>query len=273
MDKLPKKNELGNLLKQWRGVRGRSQLAISVNTGISQRQISFIESGRSVPSRSTLMCIAQALQIPLRERNALLLAAGYAPLYSNAAWNSDEMKSVGKALERMIAQHEPYPAIVMDRYWNVLLTNDAAPRFFNCFIDMSARPSPRNMLHLMFDPKGMRPFIADWEALGKTLIQRVHSESVGHIVDQTTQGLVAELLAYPDVQSNWRAPERLSALPIIPMSFVKDGAMMNYFSLITTVGTPQTIAAQELRVECMYPADDETEVLHAKLLAPFSTRH
>ncbi|MBV9913226.1 MAG: helix-turn-helix transcriptional regulator, partial [Sinobacteraceae bacterium] len=94
MDKLPKNNELGDLLKQWRGVRGRSQLDISVDTGISQRQISFIESGRSVPSRSTLMGIAQALEIPLRERNALLLAAGYAPVSSGAAWNSDEMKSI-----------------------------------------------------------------------------------------------------------------------------------------------------------------------------------
>jgi len=273
MDKPPKKNELGDLLKQWRGVRGRSQLDISVDTGISQRQISFIESGRSVPSRSTLMGIAQALEIPLRERNALLLAAGYAPLYSGAAWNSDEMKSISKALERMIAQHEPYPAIVMDRYWNVLQTNDAAPRFFNGFIDMSAQPSPRNMLHLIFDPKGMRPFIAGWETLARSLIHRVRREAVGHIVDQKTKDLVTELLAYPDVQSEWRALDRPSALPMIPMSFVKDGAMMNYFSLVTTVGTPQTIAAQELRVECLYPADDETEALHAKLLAASSTRH
>ena len=113
---MSQKSALGDLLKQWRGLRGRSQLDVSVDTGISQRQISFIESGRSVPSRPTLIGIAQALEIPLRERNALLLAAGYAPLYSDAAWNSDEMKSVGKALERMIAQHEPYPAIVMDRY-------------------------------------------------------------------------------------------------------------------------------------------------------------
>jgi transcriptional regulator with XRE-family HTH domain len=156
MHKLPKTNELGSLLKQWRGARGRSQLDVSVDTGISQRQISFIESGRSVPSRATLMGIAQALDIPLRERNVLLLAAGYAPLYSDAAWNSDEMKTVGKALQRMLTQHEPYPAIVMDRYWNVLLTNEAAPRFFNCFIALSTRPTPRNMLHLMFDPAGMR---------------------------------------------------------------------------------------------------------------------
>jgi transcriptional regulator with XRE-family HTH domain len=273
MDKQPKNNELGDLLKRWRGVRGRSQLDISVDTGISQRQISFIESGRSVPTRATLVGIAQALEIPLRERNALLLAAGYAPLYSEAPWDSDEMKSVSKALERMIAQHEPYPAIVMDRYWNVLQTNDAAPRFFNCFIDMSERSAPRNMLHLMFDPKGMRPFIANWEALAKALIQRVHREAVGHIPDQKTKDLVTELLAYPDVRSDWTASEMRSALPMIPMSFVKDGAIMNYFSLVTTVGTPQTIAAQELRVECMYPADDVTEVSHAKLLAASSTRH
>jgi hypothetical protein len=138
---------------------------------------------------------------------------------------------------------------------------------------MSERPAPRNMLHLMFDPQGMRPFIAHWEALAKSLIQRVHREAVGHIVDQKTKDLVTDLLAYPDVQSDWRAPESLSTLPMIPMSFVKDGVMMNYFSLVTTVGTPQTIAAQELRVECMYPTDDETEALHGKLLAASSNRH
>jgi hypothetical protein len=177
-------------------------------------------------------------------------------------------------LQRMIAQHEPYPALVMDRYWNVLMTNDAAPRFFNCFIDMSARPSPRNMLHLMFDPLGMRPFIANWEALAKALIQRVYREALGHLADQRTKDLVADLLAYPDVQPGWRAaPDALSAMPMIPMSFVKDGATMHYFSLVTTVGAPQAIAAQELRVECMYPADDGTEILHAKLLAASSARH
>ena len=273
MDKPQKSSELGVLLKQWRGVRGRSQLDISLDTGISQRQISFIESGRSVPGRSTLMGIAQALEIPLRERNVLLLAAGYAPQYSDAAWNSGEMRSIVKALERMLAQHEPYPAIVMDRYWNVLLANDAAPRFFNCFIDMSQRPTPRNMLHLMFDPKGMRPFIANWEVLAKTLIQRVHREAVGHIVDQKAKDLVRDLLAYPDVRPEWKAPHTLGELPMIPMSFVKDGAVMSYFSLVTTVGAPQAIAAQELRVECMYPANDETEDLHARLLAASPAKH
>ena len=258
---------LGDLLKQWRGLRGRSQLDVSVDTGISQRQISFIESGRSVPSRSTLIGIAQVLQIPLRERNSLLLAAGYAPVYSDAAWNSDEMKIIGTALTRMMTQHEPYPALVMDRYWNVVLTNDAAPRFFNTFIDLSSRPVPRNLLRLMFDPQGMRPFIANWEALAKSLLQRVQREAVGHIVDQKTKDLLAQLLTYPNVQSDWKVPEAPSPLPMIPISFARDGAILNYFSLITTVGTPRTIAAQELRVECMYPADEQTEALHARLLA------
>jgi transcriptional regulator with XRE-family HTH domain len=266
-DLRPKSAELGKLLKQWRGVRGRSQLDIAADTGISQRQISFIEGGRSVPGRTTLLSIAQVLDVPLRERNVLLLAAGYAPLYSDAAWNSEEMKSVGKALERMLTQHEPYPAMVMDRYWNVLQTNAAAPRFFNCFIDLLARPAPRNILHLMFDPQGMRPFIANWETLAKSLIQRVHREAVGHSTDQKTKDLVAGLLAYPDVRLDWRAAEGPGSLPMIPMSFFKDGMTMNYFSLVTTVGTPQTIAAQELRVECMYPADEATEACHARLWA------
>ena len=244
-----------------------------MDTGISQRQISFIESGRSVPSRTTLINIAQALDIPLRERNVLLLAAGYAPLYSNAAWNSQEMKSINKALQRVLAQHDPYPAIVMDRYWNVLMTNGAAPRFFNCFIDMSARPSPRNMLHLIFDPQGMRPFIANWQSLARAMIQRVYRETVGHVVDEQTRDLVTSLLSYPDVKPDWRVPEKADDSPMIPMSFVRDGATMNYFSLLTTVGTPQTIAAQELRIECMYPADDATEALHAQLLAAPVTRH
>jgi transcriptional regulator with XRE-family HTH domain len=176
--KLPA-SELGALLRHWRDIRGRSQLDLSLDTGVSQRHISFIESGRSVPGRQTLLDIAQALDIPLRDRNTLLLAAGYAPIYSEGAWNAPEMQSVTKALGRILRQHEPFPAVVMDRYWNVLMANEAAPRFFNCFIDMAARQGPRNLLHLMFDPKGMRPFVANWEAVAKGLFQRVYRESVG----------------------------------------------------------------------------------------------
>jgi transcriptional regulator with XRE-family HTH domain len=264
--------ELGTLLRQWRSTRGRSQFDLSLDAGVSQRHVSFIESGRSAPSRQTLLNLAQALDVPLRERNALLLAAGYAPIYSEGAWNAEEMQSVTGALARMLKQHEPFPAVVMDRYWDVLLPNESAPRFFNCFIDLSARKSPRNMLHLMFDPDGMRPFIANWEEVARSLIQRVYRESVGRVVDEKTRELIDALLAYPDVKTGWTSPDMLNAgpatrsMPVIPISIVKDGATLNYFSMITTVGTPQTVAAEELRIESMFPADDATEALHLRML-------
>lgn len=115
--------ELGELLRYWRGARGKSQIELSLDTGVSQRHLSFIESGRSAPGRQTLMNIAQGLEVPFRDRNRLLLAAGFAPIYDEDAWNADEMKSVNAALERVLRQHEPFPAVVMDRYWNIAMTN------------------------------------------------------------------------------------------------------------------------------------------------------
>ena len=265
--------ELGNLLRYWRDVRGVSQLDLSLEAGVSQRQISFIESGRSVPGRQTILSLAQTLDVPLRERNALLLAAGYAPVYSEAPWNAQEMHSVIRALERVVRQHEPFPAIVMDRHWNVLMTNDAAPRFFSHFIDMASREGPRNMLHLIFDPQGMRPFVADWDNVSRSLLQRVYRESVGHVIDDDTTRLLDELLAYPDVPRDWKAhhaPATTPTMPVIPLGFVSEGVVLRYFSMVTSVGTPQTVAAQELRLECMFPADDATEARHQQLLAAHS---
>jgi transcriptional regulator with XRE-family HTH domain len=264
---------LGNLLRYWRDVRGVSQLDLSLEAGVSQRQISFIESGRSVPGRQTLLSLAHTLEVPLRERNALLLAAGYAPVYSEAPWNAQEMHNVTRALERIIRQHEPFPAIVMDRHWNVLMTNEAAPRFFNCFIDMASREGPRNMLHLMFDPQGMRPFVADWDTVSRSLLQRVYRESVGHVIDGDTRSLLDELLAYPDVPRDWKTfcpPSVEPTMPVIPLGFVSEGVVLRYFSMVTSVGAPQNVAAQELRLECMFPADDATEARHQQLLAAHS---
>jgi transcriptional regulator with XRE-family HTH domain len=164
-------NGLGVLLRHWRDLRGKSQFDLSLDTGVSQKQISFVESGWSVPSRQTLVVIAQALDIPLRDRNTLLLAGSYAPIYSESDWDSMEMKSVTDALKPILRQQEPFPAMVMDRYWNVLMMNECAPRFFNCFIDMTARAGPQNMLHLLFDPKGMCPLVANWEDVARSLFE------------------------------------------------------------------------------------------------------
>lgn len=115
------------------------------------------------------------------------------------------MKSVTDALKRILRQQEPFPAMVMDRYWNVLMMNECAPRFFNCFIDIAAREGPQNILHLLFDPKGMRPFVANWEDVARSLFERVYRESVGRVVDEKTKALVTALLAYPDVKTNGKS--------------------------------------------------------------------
>ncbi|MGJ4940763.1 helix-turn-helix domain-containing protein [Bradyrhizobium sp. HKCCYLS1011] len=257
----------GALLRHWRDLRGKSQLDLALDAGVSQKHISFVESGRSQPSRQMVVDLAEALEVPLRERNAILLAAGYAPHYSDAALDAPSLSRISKALQRMLKQNEPFPAVVMDRYWNVMLANDAAPLFFGCFINLAAWPAPRNLLHLTFDPSGLRPFVVDWRATSRMLLARVYREALGHVIDPGTRQLLEELGQYPDVDIRRRALDTDASSPMIPLTFTKDGVSLSYFSLITTVGTPLTITAQELRLECMIPADDETERIHAEFVA------
>ncbi len=247
------KPEPGGLLRYWRQQRGRSQLDLSLDAGVSQRHISFVESGRSMPSREFVLNLSRTLDIPLREQNVLLLASGYAPMYVESGWDAPEMTAVKRAIDRVLAQNEPHPAIVLDRYWNVLRTNKAAPRFFGSFVDLSARKSPRNLLELMFDPDGMRPFIEDWEQVASALLQRVRREAVGHLMDAKTIELLAGLNRYPGVKE--LSMPRKGLAPVLPVTFVQGGRRFSYFSMISTIGLPQDITAQEFRIECMFPAE------------------
>ena len=244
--------QLGELLRYWRQERGKSQLHLSLDTGISQRHLSFVESGRSAPSRDFLSIVSDALNIPLRQRNDLLLASGYAPLYREQNMDAEQMAVVTRAIDRMLQQHEPHPALVLDRYWNVIRTNQAAPRFFGSFINLEARRKPRNLLDLMFDPAGMRPFVEEWEKVAAGLLQRVRREALGQVVDAGLATLLERLRKYPDVVGLKASPAPQS--PVLPVTFRRGSERFSYFSLITTVGTPQCITAQELRVECMFPS-------------------
>jgi hypothetical protein len=177
------------------------------------------------------------------------------------------MRSINAAIDRMMRQHEPFPALLMDQHWTVLRTNRSAPEFFGRFIDLASREQPRNMLHLMFDPNGMRPFIANWDEVAASLLLRVRRESVGGVADAQTRALIAELLAYPDTaRAKPDVVASATLLPVIPMTFRKDGRLLSYFSMLTVVGTPQTANAQELRLESMFPANEETEAYHPILM-------
>jgi transcriptional regulator with XRE-family HTH domain len=246
-------SEVGALLRYWRRQRGRSQLDLALDADVSQRHISFVESGRSVASREMLLSLAKVLDVPLREQNVLLLASGYAPVHVESAWGSPEMAVVSGVIDIVLRQHEPHPSVVLDRYWNVLRTNEASPRFFGSFVDLSKRPKPRNLLDLMFDPEGMRPFVENWDEVAAGLLQRVQREAVGHVTDEKTVALLEHLGKYPGVAA-LGAPRRVQA-PVLPITFVRNGERLSYFSLISTIGMPQDITAQEFRIECMYPAE------------------
>jgi transcriptional regulator with XRE-family HTH domain len=249
---------VGELLQHWRRERRMSQLGLSAEAGVTARHVSFVESGRAAPSRGMVLRLARALDVPLRERNQMLLAAGYAPLYRETGLDAEAMTQVRGALDRLLTQHDPYPAVVMDRYWNVLLTNDAAAAMFSWLLDGQDPGDPANVVRLMFTR--LRPHVANWAQTGEALIQRVHREAVGGVADVQTTRLLDEVLALPDVPTAWRTPDfAATPLPILPVELAKDGVRVSYFSLVTTVGTPQDVTLQEIRVESFFPADEATE--------------
>jgi transcriptional regulator with XRE-family HTH domain len=258
---------VGGLLRTWRARRGKSQLALSLDAGVSQKHVSFVESGRSHASRQMLLDLAQALDMPLRERNVLLAAGGFAPVFTETPLDGTMMAMVTRALRRMLAQQEPFPALVLDRHWNVVMTNEAAPRFFSLFADLASRPLPRNLLHVVFDPTGLRPALENWDELAPALLARVRREAPGGVIDPGTQALLDALARYPKSAAATRPPPPAAVeLPMVPMAFRLGGQVLRYFSLVTTVGTPRAVSAQELRIECLFPADDATEVAHARLM-------
>lgn len=251
-----KRGAFGVLLKEWRRVRRKSQLALALEAAISPRHLSFVESGRSVPSRDMVRILAEALDVPLRERNALLVAAGYAPSWPERELDSAQLVQVRRALTRLLEQQEPYPAVVLDREWNVLETNRAAPRFFGRFIDLATQPQPPNLLRSMFNPSGLRPWVANWAEVAQTLVQRVFREAVAGVPDPRLLALLEELRAYPG--SPAPTPET-PELPFHPVVFRKGMLTCSFFSVVTTIGAPTDVTAQELRLEAFFPTDEATE--------------
>ncbi|HWM04099.1 MAG TPA: helix-turn-helix transcriptional regulator [Actinophytocola sp.] len=247
---------VGQLLRYWRQVRRMSQLALATEARVTPRHVSFVESGRSSPSRDMVLNLASTLDLPLRDRNQLLLAAGYAPVYQDTDLDRPAMAAVATAVDRMLRQHEPYPAVVLSRHWDVLRTNDAAAALFAW---LGPFAGPANVVRLMFDPRGLRPHVANWPDVAHALIQRVHREAVGGVRDPRTQALLEEALAAPGVPARWHGPDLTAdLLPVIPVEFGRGGRTLRYFSMVTTVGTPQDIAAQEIRLESFFPTDDAT---------------
>jgi transcriptional regulator with XRE-family HTH domain len=267
------RSSVGALLQGWRKMRHLSQLALAMQAEISPRHLCFLETGRARPSREMVLLLASALDVPLRDRNVLLLAAGFAPVYPESAVNAPELAAVRGALDAILRQQEPFPAVVMNRSWDVLHSNAAAQRFFGYLLDGRQPAAPANVLRMMFGLDALRPHVANWEAVAAALVSRVHREAVGGIPDAATQKLLAELLAGPGVPKSLCAVDPAApVLPVVPVCFRKRDRAFNFFSTVTTLGTPQDVTVQELRIECFFPADDATRQAAHDLAAGSGTQ-
>ncbi len=249
---------LGRLLREWRLSRRLSQLDLALDANISARHLSCVETGKAQASRELVLRLADALDVPLRERNALLVAAGFAPRYPESTLATPALAQVRRAIEAILAQQEPYPAFLLNRHWDVLAANAAAVRV-NRFVLGGRDSRHTNMLRQFFDPHDLRAAVANWEEVAGGLIHHLHSLVAAAPGDETARALLAEVLAYPGVPSRWRRRDADGgATPLLTTVLRRDGTELHFFSTITTFGTPRDVTIEELHIECCFPVDETT---------------
>jgi transcriptional regulator with XRE-family HTH domain len=257
---------LGALLREWRTARRLSQLDLALDANVSARHLSCVETGKSQASREMVERLAEALDMPLRERNALLVAAGFAPRYPESALATPALAQVRHAIDAMLAQQEPYPAFLLNRHWDVLAANPAAARC-NRFV-LGRDSAHDNMLRMLFDPDDLRPAVANWEDVAGSLIHHLHSEVAAAPSDARARALLEEMLAYPGVPARWRRREPASSpLPLLTTRLRRGTQELHFFSTITTFGTPRDVTLAELHIESCFPADEATAMLCRELAA------
>ena len=258
-------HRFADLLKGWRQKRRLSQLELGLDAGVSQRHVSFLESGRAQPSRSMILQLCETLAVPLRERNDLLLAAGFAPQFAARPLSDPVMTQVMSALRLMLKNHEPYPALAVDRAWNIRLANESFERMTGLLGgDLWARigGTSRNLMRLFFHPQGIRPIVKNWTDIAPLLWQRAQKEADA-VGGAEMKAVLAELAPFQEPSLAWASGDS-ALLPVLPLVMEHAGMTLSLFTVIATFGTAQDVTADELRIESLFPADAATEqIFHA----------
>jgi len=246
---------VGDLLREWRQRRRMSQLDLSLEADISTKHLSFLETGRSQPSRDMVLLLAEQLEIPLRERNVLLVAAGYAPIFAERRLEDPALQAARKAVDLVLAGHEPYPALAVDRHWTLIAANGAVGRLIGG-ADASLLQPPVNVLRLSLHPKGLAPRIANLPEWRAHLLARLRRQ-IEVSADPVLTELLRELGAYPAPGAARSRPanEREYAGVLVPLQFITDQGILSFFSTTTVFGTPLDITLSELALESFFPAD------------------
>ena len=253
-----KKNEsVGEMLRFWRQLNRKSQMDLAMDIDISSKHLSFVETGKSKPSRNLALKIAHSLKLPLRHRNALLIAAGYAPEFEEVPFDGQKMKIVREALHRMIERHEPYPAFVVNAGYKILMTNSGYDQIVKFYAGENALKRYDNAIRILFSEDGLRPYVKDWPVIEHFLLARLWEELV------STQN--AELIAlYKDISQMKTSEDPIdfqtdNNLPIMSLTLEKDSMRASFLTTISTLGTPLDLTTQELRIESLFPANEETK--------------
>lgn len=257
---------IGALIREWRMRRRMSQLDLAGEAAISQRHLSFIESGRAQPSREMILHLSERLSVPLRQRNRLLLAAGFAPSYTERPLEHPSLAPALAAVERVLKGHEPNPALAVDRHWNLVASNAQLTPFLEGVAEPSLLQPPVNVLRLSLHPKGIAPRIvnlAEWRA---HLLARLRGliEATG---DPDLEELEAELLTYPSGVTRTRVVHDEATAIVHPLRIRMNDAVLSFISTITVFGTPLDVTLSELAIESFFPADEETRFALQRMAA------
>ncbi|MFY1594094.1 helix-turn-helix domain-containing protein [Micromonospora sp. WMMD737] len=244
---------VGELLRQWRQRRGLSQLHLAIAADVSARHVSLVETGKSRPSADMILRLADQLHVPLRDRNRLLLAAGFAPRYAERPLDGTALSAALEAVRRVLQAHEPYPALVFDRRWNIVMTNRGVDPFFAQVAPDLLRP-PVNLVRLGLDPRGLAPLVVNLADVRAVFRNRI-SRQLATAPDAELTALYDELLnPLPEEPTG----QRVDGDVVIPMILQIGGRELRLFSTITTFGTPMDITIDEIAIESYYPADPES---------------
>lgn len=253
---------IGSMLKDWREHRGLSQLILAADADISQKHLSFVESGRSSPSRDMVLKLAEKLEVPLRERNAMLLAAGFAPIFQNRPLEDPALANALAMVERLLQAHAPYPALALDRAWNIVKANDSV-HFLLSGVDRRLLEGPANVLRLSLHPRGLAPQIENLAEWRDHLIERIKRQ---HRItrDPSLGALIEEVAGYapPERGKTLRkAPQSDGPDIAIPLRLRTPRGVISFLSTVTVFGTPIDVTLSEITLEMFYPLDDVTKVL------------
>jgi transcriptional regulator with XRE-family HTH domain len=259
-------SSVGQLLRDWRALRGISQLDLAMRSGFSARHLSFIETGRTQPSRQALLVLAETMDVPLRDRNRLLEAAGYAHVYRQTSLGAEEMEHIRGILGFILERHKPYAAVVLDRYSNCVMGNGESAQLLAAVADESLITEGANHLRMVFHPLGARQWIVNWPEVARHLLGRARRELGQFPDDPVAVALLDELQTYLDPSTVELAVAPFSPADLLlPIHIRKHDLELRLFSAIMTLGTPQDVTLQELRIETFFPADEASESTWRKL--------